>query len=47
MTKQIINIPIIILDPMQLKLFNFSDEKIIAEKSNKNLKIENTNQNYF
>ena len=40
------------LDFIQLKLFDFSDEKIdhekiISERLNKNLKIENTSQKLF
>ena len=52
MTKQILNVLNSNIDFIQLKLFDFSDEKIdrekiISERLNKNPKIENTNQKLF
>ena len=48
MTKQILNVLNSNIDFIQLKLFDFSDEKIdqekiISERLNKSSKIENTN----
>jgi hypothetical protein len=52
MTKQILNALNSNIDFIQLKLFDFSDEKIdqekiISERLNKVPNFENTNQNYF
>jgi len=52
MTKQILNVLNSNIDFIQLKLFDFSDEKIdqekiISERLNKSSKIENTNQKLF
>ena len=52
MTKQILNALNSNIDFIQLKLFDFSDEKInqekiISERLNKNSNIENTNQKLF
>ena len=52
MTKQILNALNSNIDFIQLKLFDFSDEKIdpekiISERLNKNSKIDNTNQKLF
>ncbi len=52
MTKQILNALNSNIDFIQLKLFDFSDEKIdhekiISERLNKNPKIENSNQKLF
>ena len=49
MTKQTIHVLNSNIDFIQLKLYDFSDEKIdhekiISERLNKNSKIENTNQ---
>ena len=52
MTKQILNALNSNIDFIQLKLFDFSDEKIdqekiISERLNKSPNIENTNQKLF
>ena len=52
MTKQIVPVLNSNIDFIQLKLYDFSDEKIdhekiISERLNKNPKIENTNQKLF
>jgi len=52
MTKQILNSPNSNIDFIQLKLFDFSDEKIdqekiISERLNKTPNFENTNQKLF
>ena len=52
MAKEILNVPNSNIDFIQLKLFDFSNEKIDHKKSFqkdliKNSKIENTNQKLF
>ena len=52
MTKQIVSALNSNIDFIQLKLYDFSDEKIdqekiISERLNKSPKIENTNQKLF
>lgn len=52
MTKQIVSVLNSNIDFIQLKLYDFSDEKIdqekiISERLHKNPKIENTNQKLF
>ena len=52
MTKQILNVLNSNIDFIQLKLFDFSDEKIdhekiISERLNKSPNFENTNQKLF